>query len=176
MGKKPINNMTNQNGGNHNYHGGQHKYLREDVHDTYKMTKKLKEPTYCGECGAVYKSGKWVWAKERDGHEITCPACHRTKDHYPAGILKLSGTYFQQNRDEIMNLVGNVEERQKKEHPLKRIIAIEKDDEDGITTITTTELHLCRGIADAIESAHKGELDYQYSKDGDILHMNWKRD
>lgn len=35
------------------------KLLQERVHDTYRTWGKLREPTLCPDCGAVYHKGHW---------------------------------------------------------------------------------------------------------------------
>jgi NMD protein affecting ribosome stability and mRNA decay len=102
-----------------------------------------------------------------------CPACQRIKDEYPAGFVTLSGEFLQEHREEILGLVHNVEEREKAQHPLKRIMEIR--DEAGEISITTTDLHLARSIGDALHHAYAGELDYEYAKGADSLRVTWKR-
>jgi len=35
--------------------------FQELVHDSYKSSRKLSEPTRCPECGAVFLKGRWTW-------------------------------------------------------------------------------------------------------------------
>ena len=37
--------------------------MRERVHDPYKTRLKLRDPTLCPQCGAVYSKGRWHWAE-----------------------------------------------------------------------------------------------------------------
>ncbi len=148
--------------------------LREHEHDTYKIRAKLPEPTACPECGALYRNGRWTWGKApSDAHETLCPACHRIRDDYPAGFVTLSGAFPREHREEIVNLARNLEEREKAEHALKRIMAIRDETEDIL--ITTTNPGLARTIGDALQHAYEGELDYQYTEEGNILRVRWKR-
>lgn len=148
--------------------------FQERVHDTYKVKGKLSEPTVCPHCRAVYHEGRWQWLQAPvEAHQITCPACHRVQDHYPAGFLTLQGGFFVAHRDEIMHLVRNTEEREKEAHPLKRIMAIEEKDETAL--ITTTDIHLARGIGEAIHHAYQGELEFHYNQDENLLRVNWTR-
>lgn len=148
--------------------------LREHVHDTYKMRSKLPEPTVCPECGAVYHKGRWQWgAAEAGANQEKCPACHRTADRYPGGYVTLSGDFLAAHRDEIMHLARHVEEREKRAHPLRRIMDITQ--QDGSTLVTTTDMGLARDIGEAIEHAYKGELDYKYTDEANILEVKWKR-
>lgn len=152
-----------------------HDQLRpERIHDTYKLTHKLAEPTVCKDCGAVYQQGRWQWAARPTGaQEVTCPACQRMRDHYPAGYVVIEGPYFTAHRTELMNLLRHREEREKAEHPLARIMAIEETAEGVV--VTTTDLHLARDLGEALHHAHKGELDFHYNEDEQLLRVHWRR-
>ncbi len=39
--------------------------VQEYQHDTYKLREKLKEPTTCTECGAVFHKGRVNWARSQ---------------------------------------------------------------------------------------------------------------
>ena len=153
---------------------GDHHLLQELDHDPYHSKVKLKEPTVCPECSAVYHKGRWVWsAIPDDAHETLCPACHRIHDKVPAGFLTIGGDFYAHHKDEIHSLIRNVEEREKSEHPLKRIM--ETETKDGELVYSFTDAHLARDMGDALHHAYEGELDYQYT-DGEImLRVSWKR-
>lgn len=146
--------------------------FKERVHDAYKAKGKLSEPTVCPQCGAVFHTGRWQWIKAPDNaHRETCPACHRIHDHYPAGFLTLKGKFFSAHRDEIMNLVHNHEKHERTEHPLKRIMAVEE--KNDATLVTTTDIHLARGIGEALHHAYQGELEFHYNPEQNLLRVNW---
>jgi NMD protein affecting ribosome stability and mRNA decay len=148
--------------------------IQERVHDPYKNKHKLPEPTVCPECQAVFHQGRWVWAEvPTTANQELCPACQRIRDRVPAGFLTLSGKFYQGHREEIINTVRNKEKNEKAQHPLKRIMDIEDRDEE--TVITFTEVHLPRGIGEALKDAYKGELDYQYTDEVNILRVRWHR-
>lgn len=148
--------------------------IQEEVHDTYKSRTKLPEPTVCPGCGAVFHEGRWQWAAKPVGaHEEMCPACHRIYDEFPAGYLTLGGKFFQAHREEILHLVRNEGEREKTEHPLKRIINIE-DHDDGVL-VTTTSIHMARRIGDAVHHAYQGGLEFHYNEEENLLRVNWTR-
>jgi NMD protein affecting ribosome stability and mRNA decay len=146
--------------------------FQERVHDAYKIKGKLPEPTVCPQCGAVFHEGRWQWGSAPEGaHSETCPACHRIHDHYPAGFLTLQGEFFLAHRDEIMHLVHNNEKHERAEHPLKRIMAVEE--KDGATQVTTTDIHLARGMGEALHHAYQGELNFHYNPEQNLLRVNW---
>lgn len=146
--------------------------FEERVHDAYKSKGKLKEPSVCDQCGAVFHHGRWQWiSRPEKAHKTTCPACHRIHDRFPAGFLTLHGEFYQAHQTEIMHLVRNHEKRERAEHPLQRIIAIE--DRNGKTIVTTTDIHLTRGIGEALHHAYQGELNYHYNPEQNLLRVDW---
>jgi len=145
---------------------------QEKVHDAYKAKGKLPEPSVCPQCGAVFHQGRWQWLKAPAGaHAATCPACHRIHDHFPAGFVTLKGEFLQGHRDEILNLVHNEEKREKADHPLKRIMAVEEKGDEVL--VTTTDIHLARSIGDALHHAYQGELEYHYNPEQSLLRVEW---
>jgi len=150
------------------------KLLREREHDTYKLPGKLPDPTACPRCRALFRDGRWSWGSPpADAQPVTCPACRRIEDDYPAGTLTLSGAFAQGHRDEILGLARHVEEREKAEHPLKRIMVI-RDEADAIL-LTTTDAKLARSIGEAIHRAYEGDVDYTFTKDENHLRVRWQR-
>ena len=91
----------------------------------------------------------------------------------PAAFLTLRGDFLANHRDEILNLIRNYEERERKEHPLKRVMGSEEQ-ADGIV-FTFTDAHLARGIGEALHNAYEGEIDYQYTKEDIMLRVTWTR-
>jgi len=146
--------------------------VQEEVHDTYKSKGKLPEPTLCPDCGAVFHAGRWQWlAKPKEAHQECCPACHRIRDRFPAGYVTLSGDFFASHEEEILQLIRNHEAKAKSSHPLQRIMDIEKTPQG--TLVTTTDIHLARGIGDALHHAHHGELEFHYNPEQNLLRVTW---
>lgn len=146
--------------------------LLEQVHDAYKSKGKLPDPTVCPQCGAFFHDGRWQWGAAPAGaHQVTCPACHRMNDQYPAGFLTLEGPFFLAHREEIMHLVHHHEQRERAEHPLQRIMAV--DERDGEVLVTTTDIHLARGIGEAVHHAYQGELEFHYNPEENLLRVHW---
>jgi uncharacterized C2H2 Zn-finger protein len=148
--------------------------FEERVHDAYRARHKLPEPTVCPHCGAVFHEGRWQWLQApTDAHQESCPACLRIHDHFPAGFVTLQGEFFLAHREEILHLAQNVEKHERTEHPLKRIMKIEE--KDGETLLTTTDIHLARGIGEAIHNAYQGELEFHYNPGEYLLRVGWTR-
>lgn len=133
--------------------------------DPYAQRGKLAEPAVCSECGAVYHQGRWQWLLAPPGAQaVQCVACRRILEKMPPGYVAIGGDFARTHR---------LEAREKAEHPMQRIIAIEEQD-DGLM-ITTTDIHLVRGIGEALEHAYKGTLDYHFLPDEYLLRVRWER-
>lgn len=146
--------------------------FQEFVHDPYKAKGKLREPSVCSQCGAVFHKGRWQWLPApENAHRAVCPACNRIHDHYPAGFLTLQGEFFNTHHDEIINLLKNLEKRERANHPLKRIMAVEE--KDGTALVTTTDIHLARSFGDALHHAYQGDLEYHYNIEQNLLRLKW---
>jgi hypothetical protein len=147
--------------------------LEQDI-DAYRIKGKLAEPTVCPQCNAVFHNGRWQWTDVQAGaHREICPACHRLHDNYPAGFVTLEGAFFAAHSDEIIRLVQNHAAHEKTEHPLKRIMAVEQHGDSAL--VTTTDIHLARGIGEAVRHAYQGELELQYNPGENQLRAIWKR-
>lgn len=141
--------------------------------DPYQPKRKPHDPSVCEDCGVIWSRGHWHWGAAPDGAaRLHCPACRRLREHAPAGFVRLSGPSLATRRAELLALLRHHEAREKAEHPLQRIMAIEEGDER--ITVTTTDIHLARGLGEALQSAHRGALDYQYADDEHLLYVEWK--
>jgi hypothetical protein len=149
--------------------------LEEQIHDPYRSTLKLRTPVRCAQCGATYRNGRWTWELIRGAkpHSIVCPACRRSNDHYPAGELSLSGSFLMEHADEALRLIRNIEKAECNEHPLHRIMAIERT--SGRIVVTTTDIHLPRRIGHALENAWGGTLATHYDEAGYFVRAHWER-
>lgn len=150
---------------------------QEREHDSYKQKQKPPEPSACPECQAFYHAGRWQWGiKPAGAHEHLCPACQRTHDEYPAGFVYVAGDFFTHHRQEMISLIQHHAQKERAEHPLSRIMAIQEDQMNGGgIIITTTDLHLARDLGDALHHAYQGELDFHYNDSEKLLRVHWKR-
>jgi len=154
--------------------GRKDRLIKEKRHDAYLKRLKLSEPTICSQCGAVFSNGRWTWKEEpQNAHKIICPACQRHADHYPAGIIEISGQFYKDNKTEILNLIQNTEKLEKGERPLERLISIK--DSAGVTVIKTTGIHLARRIGEALSRAYKGDYSFNYADGEDYIQVFWRR-
>lgn len=148
--------------------------LKERVHDAYKPGRKPAGPACCPDCGAIYRRGRWRWeAVPAAPRTERCPACRRVRDRLPGASVMLSGAFLAAHRDEILARVRACEQAENRTHPMQRIMTLAAAGK-GLR-ITTTDAHLARRIGDALYRAYKGELEYRYSKEDNLLRVTWCR-
>ena len=149
--------------------------IQEHLHDPYKMTRKLPEPNVCPKCGAAFSEGRWQWtdAAPWNATEVSCQACHRTADRYPAGVLTIEGDFAKEHRSEILNLTRHQAALEKHLHPLNRIMAIKEN--LSAVVVNTTDIHLPRRIGEALRRAYKGELEMRFEKETYFIRVRWRR-
>lgn len=154
--------------------GRKDRLIKEKRHDVYQEWNKLPEPTLCPKCNASFVNGRWTWKKINGKvNETTCPACRRSADNFPAGHIEIKGNFFNEHRDEILNLVRNIEKQEKEDHPLERIMFI--TDAIDYTLVTTTGVHIARRIGAALARSYSGDFSFQYSKDDKHIRVYWQR-
>ncbi len=156
-------------------HLGHERHFADPRTDPYQARVKLKGPTVCPQCTAVYAAGRWQWdgAPAETASHI-CPACLRIKEKAPAGTLILRGSYVAKHGAEMVQLARNQEAQEKAEHPLNRIMDVVNGGSE--IEITTTDLHLPHRIANALAHAHKGHAETRYDESSYSVRIVWTRD
>ena len=138
---------------------------------------KLAEVTACPRCEASYRAGRWTWRPApSDAREQVCPACLRIAERYPGGILQVEGAFAAAHRDELIALVRHVEERERSEHPLKRVMTIRRKKNGFVAE--TTDGKLARALGRALNSAYAGELELPRTTadQENLVRVRWRRD
>lgn len=149
--------------------------IQEHVHDPYMLRLKLPDPGVCERCHAVYEHGRWRWGpRPAVATAVVCPACHRVADRCPAGVVTLSGAYVGAHRDELLALIHHHLEQENAEHPMNRIMDI-RDTGDGLE-VTTTDVHLPRGIGEALRRNHRGHLTLHFDEGECFARVRWQAD
>ncbi len=156
-------------------HGRGDRLIKERIHDPYMTRAKPPEPTICPDCKVVFAGGRWQWmaTPPAEGNAELCPACRRIRDRVPAGLLTLGGAFFEEHREEILNLIHNKVDAEKRQHPLKRIMGMEEQEDRLLITFTDT--HLPRGVGEAVERAYEGTLEIHYEPEASIVRVVWER-
>jgi len=145
------------------------------VIDPYKNPGKLRTPSICSQCNAVFYAGRWHWApRPAAAHEIVCQACHRSHDGVPAGVVTLHGAFVRPNRMELVAVVRQQEEGEKRDRPQNRLINIEQG-EDRIV-VNTTDVQLPVRIGEAIRRTFQGTLQRHFDQESYITRVDWHRD
>jgi len=149
--------------------------LQEEVHDPYRTSSKLRTPRRCEQCGATYLKGRWRWdaLTPPPPANVVCPACRRSNDRYPAGELLLRGSFVAAHADELIRLIRNIEAAETREHPLHRIMTVQR--RNGEIDVTTTDVHLPRRMGHALEDAWHGKLATHYDVEGYYARVTWER-
>jgi hypothetical protein len=138
---------------------------------------KLPEIAACPRCRASYRNGRWTWKTAPAGsYEYVCPACERIAGAYPAGTLHVEGDFVASHRDDLIGLIRNIEERERTQHPLKRIMAIADQGSGFVVTATDSKLVLTFGSA--LEKAYGGRLERPptTSDKENLVRVRWTRD
>ena len=78
------------------------------------------------------------------------------------------------HRREIEALIHHVVEREKSEHPLKRLMRCGMDCEGGFEA-TFTEPHLAAQVGQQIQRAYDGDLSTQYEQGEYLVRVYWER-
>jgi NMD protein affecting ribosome stability and mRNA decay len=145
----------------------------EQRHDPCREAGKLREPTVCPDCRAVFKGGRWQWSDALPtANPHRCPACRRIREHLPAGLVTLSGAFPNAHRDEVMACVRRICDRAYVEHPLERVMQIDEDDAE--IRVATTSAHLARAIGRALHEAWDGQLALDPEAEG-MPRVTWHR-
>jgi NMD protein affecting ribosome stability and mRNA decay len=152
--------------------------LRPHLDDPYLIRKSYKEPTICPSCGLVYRRRRWQKITDFDPNTAVerhkCPACRKAEDHYVMGIVNVTGGFFRQRREQIINMLRNEETKEVMHNPLDRIIdIIEKPDRVMIeTTSESLAIHLGR----MLYHSYGGSVEYKFSDDEKLVRVNWHRE
>jgi len=138
----------------------------------FERTAKAAGAFVCDDCGVVQHAGKWSWGAppltELAGGR--CPACQRIRERYPAGTIRLHPAFLE-HREEIKQLARNVEQAEKAEHPLERLM--EMQESEGDLVITTTGIHIARQIAHKLARRFHQRARLRYADDEGLVHVDW---
>jgi len=89
--------------------------------------------------------------------------------------LEVEGGFAVSRRAEILALLHNIEQNQRLEHPLKRIMDVEEREEGFCVTVTDAKLALAFGKA--LQQAYAGELEHPptASDKENLTRVHWRR-
>ena len=132
--------------------------------------KGLVDVSICKDCTAVYHNKKWFLdaklyeqkKKLKNINWVTCPACKKTKENVPNGVVTLKGDFLKEHKQEILNLIHNEDERSKNYNPLKRVMKI--NEKKSEIEILTTSAKLAQRIGSILFKAYSGEVEYKKTR------------
>jgi NMD protein affecting ribosome stability and mRNA decay len=147
--------------------------------DPYVFDEGYPEPAVCTGCGAVYRHKRWYLKEEEmvqpgeTTNKVLCPACQKSNQSYPEGIVTLKGDYLWKHEEEILNILRNTETNAMAKNPLERIMSI-KPEGDALI-VETTEEKLAEHIGRALNKAHHGNLNISWSDNHSFCRVTWER-
>jgi NMD protein affecting ribosome stability and mRNA decay len=151
------------------------------VEDPYRL-EEGQEAAICHQCHALYQGKRWFFdeklyqrlAGTSKVREVLCPTCRKIKDHYPEGILTLSGEFFQEHKEEIVTLLKNEAARVGNRNVMDRVIQMMEEGKDKLVVETTTE-KLAQHLGRAVYKAYKGDLNFRWSEMNRFVRVYWSR-
>jgi NMD protein affecting ribosome stability and mRNA decay len=140
-----------------------------------------QEAAVCTQCHALYQGKRWFFDAQLSARlagadkvrEVVCPTCRKIKDHFPEGILTLSGEFFAQHREEIVRLLNKEAGRVAQRSVADRIIQIIPED-DKLVVETTTE-KMAQHLGRAVYKAYKGDLHFRWGEVERFVRVHWSR-
>ena len=85
----------------------------------------------------------------------------------------MGGNFFEEHQEEILNMVKDIEKKEKEGHPMDRIMKIEQRPDSIL--IKTTGTHIARGIGDALFDAFHGKETICYLDGEKCVRVTWRR-
>ncbi len=142
-------------------------------------TAKLKDPTVCDRCGAVFSGQTW-----RRNHRVThfglmqtdwatCPTCEQARNPIAYGRILFKGTYVREHEEAFRQRIGNVAARAEYTQPQRRVISATWEGDDF--EVLTTSQKLAHRIVTEIKKAFGGTTAYGWSGKNGSLFATWRR-
>jgi NMD protein affecting ribosome stability and mRNA decay len=137
----------------------------------------------CPRCGAVHDGRRWIpepdeelssrIMKEKQG-EKACPGCEREARRQVDGVVTLGGSFLDNHREEILNVVGRVSRNRRRRNVTSRVLSFRNSPEEIV--IETCDEHLAERIGKEIQKAFKGDLEMKWQNRDSFVRVSWLRD
>ena len=140
-----------------------------------------QEAALCTQCHALYRSKRWSFdaplyerlAGTDKVREVVCPTCRKINDHFPEGVLTLSGEFFSRHREEIVRLLEKEAGRVAQRSVADRVIQmIPKGDK---LVVETTSEKMAQHLGRAVYKAYKGDLHFRWGEVERFVRVSWSR-
>ncbi len=138
---------------------------------------KHRSDTRCPDCGLAFRDGVWkqdTTKPAKTEHPRLCPACRQLRGGMAGGVVKISGSFIEAHRQELLNRIRNIEKLTVAERPLERILSIEENRHKIVVQVTTE--HLVARIGKAIQRDFGGSLELKYAPEDKFATATWHRD
>jgi NMD protein affecting ribosome stability and mRNA decay len=140
-----------------------------------------QEAAVCTQCHALYRSKRWSFdaalyerlAGTDKVREVVCPTCRKINDHFPEGILTLSGEFFSQHQEEIVRLLEKEAGRVAQRSVADRII--QKIPEGDKLVVETTSEKMAQHLGRSVYKAYKGDLNFRWGEVERFVRVYWSR-
>jgi|UniRef100_A0A7V6A567 NMD protein affecting ribosome stability and mRNA decay len=141
-----------------------------------------QEASLCTTCRAIYQNKRWFFDEKLADRlagtskvkEVTCPTCRKIRDHYPEGILTLTGEFLQDHQEEITTLLSKEAERVGRRSVADRIMTMTEQGKNQLVVETTTE-KLAQHLGRALYKAYKGDLNFKWGEMDKLVRVYWSR-
>lgn len=142
--------------------------------DPYQAKGRYHEPTVCGDCGAIFHDGHWVWEEAPiAATRARCPACRRLRDRMPAGTLVLEGPFVEAHLHELVDLIRAEAEHEGREHPMQRLMEIVA--KPRRIQVATTDIDLPQRLGEAVRRVYDGVLTVKVDHLSYCARAFWRR-
>lgn len=144
-----------------------------------KHTGRLREPTVCERCGAVFRGKTWRAGQRSIRTSLVgaawavCPACRQVAEGEYFGRVVLQGPYPLEHESEIRRRIATVAARARYTQPERRVVSIDRT-EDSIEILTTSQ-KLAHRIVRSIQKAYGGEAEFKWTEPHGELYAVWAR-
>lgn len=151
--------------------------------DMYLPLRSPEGLLYCRGCGSIYYRRRWtlkppqeVLDRVESGGDLRftlCPACRKLRDHYPSGELRLAGIPAR-DKQEVLRLLKNEEERAREKNPLERIMRLETGGDEW--KVETTTEKLAQRLGRCVRKARGGNVVYKWSHNRKLARVFWQKE
>ena len=144
-------------------------------YSTLLRSPKSRGGVVCADCELVQLQGRWQRSLQAppSAEEGLCPACQRLRTGTPAGTLVLPPDLLDAS-DEILHLIQHIASVEQAEHPLERLMAVERRADRLV--VTTTGVHLARKIAHKLAKRFHRKPRFHYADSAGHVEVTWDDD
>lgn len=142
--------------------------------DPYQASGRYQESTLCCDCGAHFHAGHWAWDDAPDSAAVArCPACRRMRDKLPAGTLVLEGPFVQGHQQELLELIQDEAEHERRAHPMQRLMEVVAHPHR--IQCATTDIEMPQLLGEAVRRMFDGVLTVRVDPLSYCARAYWRR-